>query len=61
MSEYTMECVSKPRMSKEMFVRELERRVVRSTEERHFYEGQMKAYEWVLELINDAVDWSDDE
>lgn len=46
----------KAKISKEVFLEELKRRVIRSTEERHFYEGQMKAYEWVLCAMENEVE-----
>ena len=56
MDEKKVTANCKAKMSKEMFLEELKRRVIRSTEERHFYEGQMKAYEWVLCVMENEVE-----
>lgn len=46
----------KAKMSKEKFLDEVKRRAISCTEERHFYEGQMKAYAWVLHVMENEVE-----
>lgn len=53
--ELVCEAHCKAKMSKEGFIEELKSRAVRSSEEKFFYEGQSKAYSYVLEkLINEV-------